>query len=275
MACDWSDFHLIDNYQYDIVGSNTENVVTGRFWALSSDIDPTKLPQAGEAGPGALSGWYVDRCQAAAEDPLTYVVTVYFRNYLYLPTQVVRASASELGNDFRLEHSIDTFFISSDIMGLRRYRSGDISCSTTLGSWVPSEVDAATNKTVTEADWAHSSYVPDDCPFTKRPSLKYHNKTVKVAVARCIFNVAKASVSHVAFRGVNSSSNIPSGFDLDERTTAGKWLASQQKTVNIVSREGTAYRKVIRLLVHPPDINGMDGNKLTWDSNKVGGTFTW
>lgn len=78
MPCTWANFHLIDCMQYDVQGSYTENMVTGRYWALKANVDESKLPQVGESPsttdlPGT---WYVDHCQAVPQSPLTYEVTV-------------------------------------------------------------------------------------------------------------------------------------------------------------------------------------------------------
>ncbi len=275
---DWSKFNLIDTYQYDMSGSYFDNICTGRFWAFATDVDSSKLPTAGESPPASLATgtWYVDRCQAVPNDPKTYIVTVYFRNYLYLPTQVVKGSAAELTASVHMTHDTGSIYISPEMMGLKYIQHSDVPVFTGfLQNYIPIEIDSATGGPITAGTWASSSNVPDICPFTYRPGNNLIGKTLQCSVVVCYAYVAKASIPSTDFNGVNTTSNIPSGYDMADRTTAGKWRAIRQQTVNVVTREGSDYRKVKRWLMHPPKGGDYAGNALTWNKDKCGGEFTW
>lgn len=272
---DWTKLTLIDNIQYDRYENTIEAV--GRFYAKSVDI-PSALPVLGDAGPAPLTTWKTNRVSAVAESPLSYVVTVYFRDSLYIPVNVVKASVSELSADYRTSHDTGTIYVSAEMLGLKKIQAGIapvFATGTKLDEWVPSAINIATGKPYDASEWLDNGYVPTACPFTKRPHYKFLGKELQCSVVILVYNCPKANVPSTEFRGVNSSSNIPSGFDIDDRTTAGKWRALRQTTRNIKSREGTEYRKVRRWLVHPPRGGDFNGNALVWDDDKCGGTFTW
>jgi hypothetical protein len=267
-------FVLMDTYQYDT--AENENAAMGRFYVPVASIG--NRPVLGNACPASLTGtWYVDRVQAVPESAVSYTVTIWFRDYLYLPVSVIKASSAELDADTRVTYDMGAFFVSPAMLGLKRKTHGDAvdltATSATLADWTPAAKTAGVQQT--EAAWALNTWVPAACPFTKRPHWKFLNQSRETTIGICRFNVAKASLTSTTFRGVNTNANIPAGFDLDERTTAGMWRAMRQSSGNVTSRGGTAYRPVKRWLVHPPRGGDFAGTALVWDSDKCGGTFAW
>ena len=269
-------FSLIDTYEF-MEGDNVNRAV-GRYYVPKASIG--NRPSKGGANPGSLAGtWYVERVQSIPQSAVSYIVTIWFRDSVYIPTPVRLASDAELDADFRVRYTMGQFYVSPAVMGLERkgeypVEIFDKATYKDLSAWIPRERDA-NNVPITAAQWVATTLVPTGCPFTKKPKWQQFQKRLTTCVAVLYFNATKAGLSSTQFNGVNTSGNISAGFDLDQRTVAGYWRAIDQKTGNIVSRGASAYRPAKRLLMHPPKGGDQDGNHLVWDSAKCGGDFTW